>query len=84
MPLSKARNRERMRKARLHKRLLPLLESKPVQPKWVAKYEGMMGGSAINQYPYGYPGMVGVDADGNPIYEPLPNDNKCFRVGGIA
>lgn len=33
MPLSKARNRERMRKTRLHKRLSSLTESKPVQPK---------------------------------------------------
>ncbi len=33
MPLSKARNRERMRRNRLHKRLCPPYQSKPVQPK---------------------------------------------------
>lgn len=53
MPLSKARNRERMRKTRLHKRLLPLTEWKPVQPDYIKDREcGRL-----------------VDADGNPIPE---------------
>ena len=53
MPLSKARNRERMRESRLHKRLLPSAESKPVQPKQPNMY------LTIPQT---------IDADGNPIY----------------
>lgn len=53
MPLSKARNRERMRKTRLHKRLLPLMERKSVQPKegWHPPCQGE------------------IDADGNRVYE---------------
>ena len=33
MPLSKAKNRERMREIRLHKHMPPPYQSKPVQPK---------------------------------------------------
>ncbi len=33
MPLSKVKNRARMRKTRLHKQLSPLTKSKSVQPK---------------------------------------------------
>lgn len=33
MPLSKKRNKDRMQLIRLHKRLSPLMESKPVQPE---------------------------------------------------
>lgn len=55
MPLSKAKNRERMRESRLHKRLLSLTESKPVQPKPCDTYVNIA-------YPE-------VDADGNPIPE---------------
>ena len=55
MPLSKQRNRERMRKIRLHKRLSPLVESKPVQPKPVIEKDY----------------KPEVDADGNLLYEEL-------------
>ncbi|MBA7574730.1 hypothetical protein ES708_16545 [subsurface metagenome] len=58
MPLSKARNRDRMRKTRLHKRLLPPQTSKPVQP--IPKY------LFIGPQPTVQPR---IDADGNPIYE---------------
>lgn len=61
MPLSKARDRERKRQSRLEKALSTPRDIKPVQPKPPP--------GATNQTPYGYPGMVGVDADGNPVYE---------------
>lgn len=60
MPLSKARNRARMRKARLHKQLLSLAESKPVQPKTVTYDSGWFTIDKNNK-------VVSVDADGNPI-----------------
>lgn len=59
MPQSKAKNRDRMRKTRLHKRLLPLLESKLVQPK---PYEVTDNTPLVT-------GIIEYDADGSPIYE---------------
>ena len=53
MTLSKKRNRDRMRLIRLHVKK----DTEGVQPK------------PVNKHPYGYPGMVGIDADGQPIYE---------------
>lgn len=56
MPLSRARNRERMRQSRLHKRLSALGKIKPVQPKPM-----YMAGVPIN--------LSELDADGNIIPE---------------
>ena len=65
MPLSKAKNRERMRECRLHKRLLSLTESKPVQPTQSLnpppRYDEV--------YLVGSNLMNGYDAEGNPIPE---------------
>ena len=59
MPLSKKRNRDRMRVSRLHKAISSPQTSKPVQLK----------PPKDNRYLYGHPGMIAVDADGSPIYE---------------
>ena len=64
MPLSKTRNRERMRKSRLHGRLLPLTESKPVLPNITKALESMVMPNYKDRFHRG-----GIDADGNPIYE---------------
>lgn len=64
MPLSKAKNRERMRKARLHKRLLPLTEPKPVQPKSIRTIKGVIVSREKATFP-----TVELDADGNVIPE---------------
>ena len=63
MPLSKARNRERMRKSRLHKQLSSLMESKPVQPKQPFDLSDLPGPSAEAESGYE------LDADGSPIPE---------------
>ena len=57
MPLSKAKNRDRMRESRLHAKK----DTVPVQPKpslygWNKAIQEMAG-------------IEGVDADGNPVYE---------------
>jgi len=57
MPLSKARNRERMKRIRLHALLLPPQKSKSVQPKWTST-----SGFAKTS-------IQCVDADGNVIPE---------------
>ena len=68
MPLSKKRNRDRMRKTRLHKRLVktleqlsPPVESKPVQPKPIFNADS-------DSLPWwdrpGTP-VMDIDADGN-------------------
>ncbi len=63
MPLSRGRNRDRMRQFRLHKRLSSLTESKPVQPKPTIQ----------DYYPTGQytdsDARVELDADGNPMPE---------------
>ncbi len=46
MPLSKARNRDRMRRIRLH----ALLKLKPVQPKPIVKVEFDADGQPIPEY----------------------------------
>lgn len=51
--------RHYMRGYRLKRRVVRPLEMTDIRPPPEAK----------NQHPYGYPGMVGVDIDGNPIYE---------------
>lgn len=56
MPLSKVRNRDRMRKSRLHKQLNPSQESKPVQPV-MPSWEEREDREWV------------IDADGNPIPE---------------
>ena len=55
MALSKARNRDRMRKIRLHKRLLSMSQSKPVQPKPLDRVDKP-------------PDIEYIDADGYPVY----------------
>ncbi len=65
MPLSKAKNRARMRQFRLHKRLLPSVESNPVQPNI-----RLIPSPRFDEvYIVGSNLMNGYDADGNPIYE---------------
>ena len=55
MPLSKAKNRERMKEIRLHKRSSSPQDIKPVQPKIA-----FIGACKPRQW---------LDADGNPVYE---------------
>lgn len=62
MPLGKARNRDRMRKSRLHKQLSSLTEPKPVQPKQPFELSDIMVGPSA-EAESGYE----IDADGNPI-----------------
>lgn len=57
MPLSKAKNRDRMRQSRLHKHISPLYQSKPVQPKPSIAVDKPLD-------------IDYVDADGNVVYEP--------------
>lgn len=60
MPLSKDKNRERMKRIRLHKRLSDLI----VQPKPIVEhYTGKV------TVPSQASNCVGLDADGNPIYD---------------
>ncbi len=63
MPLSKARNRDRMRQSRLHKQISPLTGSEPVQPEAVS-FGAIADSTARDIIP-----VIQVDADGNPIYE---------------
>jgi len=64
MPLSKARNRERMRKSRLHKHISSPYQSNPVQPIIDAV------SPSIQREGYGKASStVQIDADGNPIWE---------------
>jgi len=58
MPLSKQRNRDRMREIRLHKHLYPPYQAKTVQPKPLIVLP-----DSDNQ------GITGYDADGNPLYD---------------
>ena len=55
MPLSKERNRERMKEFRLHKQLSPLSRVNPVQPKVPDMVDKP-------------PDIDYVDADGYPVY----------------
>ena len=66
MPLSKKRNRDRMKEIRLHKRLLPSQTSRPVQPKLVVRrsYVSLHDTPTFTSY-----GIEAIDADGNPIWE---------------
>ena len=57
MPLSKKRNKDRMRQFRLHKRLSPLSQSKDVQPKHIIEEQ------------HDQLKIIEYDADGYPIYE---------------
>ena len=68
MPLSKKRNRDRMRKSRLHKLLVPPQEIKPVQPKPIIDAIS----PSIQREGYGKASSTVVpelDADGNSIPE---------------
>lgn len=73
MPLSKARNKHRMRLNRLHALLSPPQDSKPVQPKaanvlTMGKLDPAVKtvrGQGIAQGPC----IPELDADGNRIYE---------------
>ena len=66
MPLSKKRNRDRMKRIRLHALLSSPRNIKPVQPKPIDRLIGK--GNAIA--PWGGLGeKYPIDADGNPIYE---------------
>ena len=68
MPLSKERNRERMRKSRLHKHLRPPQTTKPVQPKPVIDAVS----PSISREGYGKASSIvipEVDADGQPYCE---------------
>ena len=56
MPLSKQRNRDRMREIRLHKAKSPPYQIKAVQPKHIDKVDDS-------------PSVEYIDADGNPVYE---------------
>ena len=71
MPLSKARNRERMRTTRLHKRLSSLTESKPVQPEYIERPAIIM--LKVEDVPSvittSTADEVWIDADGNQIYD---------------
>ena len=62
MPLSKKRNRERMRGIRLHKQVSSPHGSKPVQPRASGPGKEIID-QGITQ------GNTGYDADGYPIYE---------------
>ena len=65
MPLSKVKNRDRMRQIRLHKRHLSPCQSKPVQPKPSIDEEFTTSKDwLIIATPF-----PEVDADGNPVYE---------------
>lgn len=68
MPLSKKRNRERMRKSRLHKHLCPPQEIRPVQPdnENVEMARRML---SIQMRAYAAANKPDIDADGQPIYE---------------
>lgn len=61
MPLSKKRNKERMRLSRIRKRLATPQESKAVQPK----VENAMPDFVMRRRE----SFTAIDADGNPIYE---------------
>ena len=65
MPLSKKRNRDRMRQSRLHKAHSPPYQSKGVQPK--TRDEALRMGR--ERMANGYIPSIEIDADGNPIYE---------------
>lgn len=70
MPLSKKKNRERMREIRLHKQHLSPQESKPVQPKPL--YTPLIDAISPSVRREGYgkaSSTVEVDADGNIIPE---------------
>ena len=58
MPLSKKRNKDRMRESRLHKQLSPPAGANPVQPKTPD------GASPVTSTAP----ATWVDADGNPVY----------------
>ena len=58
MPLSKERNRKRMREVRLHK----TLERINVQPKIGLTQDRVQSQTALDY-------VMGIDADGNVIYE---------------
>lgn len=70
MPLSKARNRERMRQSRLHKQHLSPQESEYVQPKGVWRNGSASASKSLSQgsIPCA-PAIPEIDADGNRIYE---------------
>ena len=57
MPLSKQRNKDRMREIRLHAKKL----TAPVQPK--------PSDESGNSTDIEYAGVEYIDADGNPVYE---------------
>ncbi len=56
MPLSKARNRDRMREYRLHKRLLSVTGANGVQPKPLIIIDKPIG-------------VEYIDGDGYPVYD---------------
>jgi len=64
MPLSKVRNRERMRLLRLHERLVTPNEMKPVQPKGIRNIRGRIVSRERATFP-----TPEIDADGNVIPE---------------
>ena len=64
MPLSKKKNRDRMRIFRLHKLLSSLMESNPVQPNYTITPSIQI--DDINDL---FKDGSELDDDGNPIYE---------------
>ena len=72
MPLSKKRNRERMRQSRLHKAILPPQRTKPVQPKYIVRPSLVMPQPETDVESVtttNVSSRVWIDADGNPIYD---------------
>ena len=68
MPLSKVKNRERMRQIRLHKRHLSPYQSKPVQPRPIEADRYEANDRALQGLPRGVKEILYLDADGNPVY----------------
>lgn len=74
MPLSKAKNRERMRQIRLHERLSSPCQSKPVQPNLpfsgvaIRAIDEMYGNTSSERSDSYSTGIIGWDADGNPVH----------------
>ena len=67
MPLSKKRNRDRMRQSRLHKQLSSPVQSNDVQPKPIFHRDAIVFGGYGDKQELP-PGSY-IDADGNVVYE---------------